>query len=151
MDFSLRGLADSVLAGSFVSNVAGKPTVLYAKNAIAVLTTSANALRIRSIQINGAYEKLVSSYLKFDLSKLVTTAAYYGLDVIDTIIPPLQITRLSNGQGVFSVRQPVVDTFVITDDIQTASIKLLAGAGNQILTDISNNVTLWQFTLNLSS
>jgi hypothetical protein len=96
MDIQFQSDADSVLTGSFISKRGvGKPTKLYAKNAISIQTTSANPMRIRSIQINGAYEKLVSSYLGFDLSKLKTGAAFYGLDFVDTVITE-QLIQVNN-------------------------------------------------------
>jgi hypothetical protein len=87
MNLQFQGIQDSVFMGSFIRRISGQPTYLYAKNAIAIVTTAANDLRIRSIQVNGKYEKLVSSYLKFHLSSLVDSAYYYGLDIVDTIIP----------------------------------------------------------------
>lgn len=143
MDLQFQGVADSVLAGSFISNVAGKPATIYAKNAIAILTTSANVLRIRSIQINGAYEKLDSSYLNFDLAGLASSAAFYGIDVIDTVIaaPTMQIIPISKGQGAVSIHQPIVDTFSIFDNIGNVSIQLKAGAGNQKPSVIFDTVT----------
>ena len=88
MDVQFQGISDSIITGSFINKrIPGSTTMIYAKNAIAIQTTSANAFRIRSIQINGVYEKLVSSYLRFDLSALKKNAAYFGFNVIDTVIP----------------------------------------------------------------
>jgi hypothetical protein len=96
MDVHFQGINDSVMAGSFVNRrVPGSKTIIYAKNAIAVQTTARNSLRIKSIQIDGAYEKLVSTYLRFDLASLKANAKYYGLNFIDTTVVEV-FTRISN-------------------------------------------------------
>jgi hypothetical protein len=85
MRLQFQGISDSTMAGSFISKKSGKPTVMDAKNAITVLTTTAKPLRIKSIQINGAYEQLSSSYLGFKLSELKNPVQYYGIDIVDAI------------------------------------------------------------------
>jgi hypothetical protein len=96
MDIQFQDLNDSVLIGSFI-NIATprKATTIFAKNAIVIQTTFSNPLRIKSIQVDSANEKLVSSYLNFDLLSLHQKAKTYGLNFIDTTIVP-QIVQISS-------------------------------------------------------
>ncbi len=79
-------ISDSVFVGTFTNDrsVAGGKTTIYAKNALSITTTSKNALRIKTIQIDGKHRALASSYLRFDLDALGSGASYYGLSIIDT-------------------------------------------------------------------
>ncbi len=96
IDVQFQGIDDSTMAGSFINRrVPGSITTIYAKNAIAIRTTAKNPTRIGSIQVNGAYEKLVSSFLRFDLSYLKSNAVWYGLNFIDTTIDEQTIQVLS--------------------------------------------------------
>ena len=98
LDLQFQGIDDSTFTGSFVNRqTPGSTTKIYAKNAVAVRTTNTNSLRIKSIQIDGAYEKLVSSYLQFNLLSLKSGAGYYGLNFIDTVIveQPIQVTSVA--------------------------------------------------------
>lgn len=91
MDVHFQGISDSVFAGSFVNRrIPGSKTVIYAKNAIAVLTTSTNALRIKTVQIDSTYKQLTSAYLRLNLSALKSGVGYYGASIIDTVLtgPP---------------------------------------------------------------
>ena len=96
MDIHFQGISDSIFTGSFINKrVPGSITKIYAKNAITIQTTSANALRIRSIQVDGTFKNLVSSYLGFDLSSLKTNAAFYGFTVVDTV-PMAQVIQVKS-------------------------------------------------------
>ena len=98
MDIHFQGIDDTTLTASFVNRrIPGSKTTIYAKNAITVRTTSTNSFRIRDIQIDGAYERLVSAYLRFDLSSLSKGAAFYGLNLIDTTLveQPIQVSGVT--------------------------------------------------------
>jgi hypothetical protein len=87
MEIHFQGINDTTLTASFVNQrIPGSITKIYAKNAITVRTTATNSFRIRNIQIDGAYERFVSAYLRFDLSSLKKNAGFYGLALIDTTI-----------------------------------------------------------------
>ena len=106
INIQFQANSDSIFSGSFASSQPGKPTILYAKNAITVITTSKNNLRIKNLQVKGEYEKLVSSYFKFDLSKLKKSVAYYGIDILDTLVPEQNIqvksVTLSGAPNIFA-------------------------------------------------
>ncbi len=81
-----QAVSDTLFIGSFTNDRrrgSGR-TRIYAKNAIAVTTTSSHAMRIRSLQIDGAHRHAASSYLRLNLDTLDSDAEFYGISIIDT-------------------------------------------------------------------
>lgn len=93
MCIEFQVISDSTIIGSFINNrkTGNGKTVIYAKDAIAIQTTIKNSFRIKSIQINGTYEKLASGYMGFSLSNLNSNASYYGINLLDTTITDLSV------------------------------------------------------------
>lgn len=95
MRLQFQGISDSVFYGSYISKKPGSPTIIHAKNAVAIQTTGKNALRIKSIQMNGSYLPWDSSYTGIDFSLFRQDKEVYGIDFIDTVINE-QVNRIDS-------------------------------------------------------
>jgi hypothetical protein len=85
-DLEFYGAGDSIMVGTFVDKkpASNGAVNILARNAFIVELTKSNPLRIRSIRCNGTFRDRISSYLGYPLTKLSKTAAWYGIDFIDT-------------------------------------------------------------------
>jgi hypothetical protein len=135
-------LSDSVFIGSFINNYhtdKGKISI-YAKNAIAITTTAANTLRIKSIQFDGKYNKYTSSYLHFNLDTLKSNAAWYGITFIDTVMSNviLKINSISiEGALALNAGSTVRVSWSLSGIMNVTACSLFVSIGSQ------NN---WKFT-----
>lgn len=85
------GAGDSIMVGSFIAkepDPSGGVNIL-ARNAIIVELTKSNPLRVGSIRLSGEFKDRISAYIGYDLTRFSDTAAWYGIDFIDTSSPPV--------------------------------------------------------------
>jgi hypothetical protein len=90
-DLEFYGAGDSIMVGTFVAKepAANGAVDILARNAFIVELTQSNPLRISSIRCNGQFRDRISAFLGYDLSRFSKTAAWYGIDLIDTTSPPM--------------------------------------------------------------
>ena len=94
-DLEFYGAGDSIMVGTFVHkkpDARGAVNIL-GRNAFIVELTKANPFRIKSVRCNGAFDSLISKYLKFPLDSLKKDAGWYGVDILDTLntVPKIRV------------------------------------------------------------
>jgi hypothetical protein len=99
LDLEFYGAGDSIMVGTFVHK---KPAPngsinILGRNAFIVELTKSNPLRISSIRCNGAFDSLLTVFLKFPLDSLKVDAAWYGIDILDTLtnVPRIKVFSLA--------------------------------------------------------
>ena len=118
MNLDFQCVADSIFIGSFTLNDVQsiKKTKIYAKDAIVLHTTKAQALRIGSVYVNSEHISLISQYIGLSLSALISDNVRFagilsvnstsGVDAKNVIPPQIEQEALftvptKNGFKVF--------------------------------------------------
>lgn len=99
LDIEFYGAGDSIMVGTFVHkqpDARGAVNIL-GRNAFIVELTKSNPLRIKSIRCNGEFDSLLKVFLKFPLDSLKVGAAWYGVDILDTLtnVPRIRVFSLA--------------------------------------------------------
>lgn len=87
LDLEFYGAGDSIMVGTFVHKKPddrGAINIL-GRNAFIIELTNSNSLRIKSVRCDGQFDSLITLYLKYDLDSLKKDAAWYGIDILDTL------------------------------------------------------------------
>ena len=99
LDLEFYGAGDSIMVGTFVHK---KPDSIGAinilgRNAFIVELTNSNPLRISSIRCDGLFDSLITLYLKYNLDSLKKDAAWYGIDILDTLtnVPKIAVSSIN--------------------------------------------------------
>jgi hypothetical protein len=95
LEIQFYGAGDSIMVGTFVDKRGNDRggTLLLGRDAFIVELSDANPLRVGSIRCQGAFDSLITLYLKFPLDSLKKSATWYGVDILDTLsnVPKIKV------------------------------------------------------------
>jgi len=98
LDLEFYGAGDSIMVGTFVHKepAANGAVNILGRNVFIVELTQSNPFRISSVRCSGAFDSLLSIFLKFPLDSLKEDAAWYGVDILDTLtdVPKIVVSSV---------------------------------------------------------